>query len=95
LLRRETVAAVDRASRSRLERHLGYAAALAARRFEQLAPASAAHAVSAAGSVRGAAIVAAARLVGKALLGKKSLLACGERKRTPAVATAQSFIGVH
>jgi hypothetical protein len=93
VLRRETVAAIDRPSRSRLERHLGHAAALAARRLEHFAPA--ATATASAGSVCGPAVIATAGLVGKTLLGEKSLLACGERKRTSAVAAAQSFIGVH
>jgi hypothetical protein len=45
--------------------------------------------------VSGAAVVAATWFVGKALLREKFLLACGERKRTSAVAAGQSFIGVH
>jgi len=63
--------------------------------FTPAASAGTAAAAAAAGAVRGAAVIAAAGLVGKALLGKESLLACGERKRTSAVAAAQSFIGVH
>ncbi|HMF27946.1 MAG TPA: hypothetical protein VKE42_04190 [Candidatus Cybelea sp.] len=93
MLRAEAVATVNRPACARLERYLGNVAALAACCLEHFAPAAAG--ASAAGAMRGAAVVATAGLVGKALLGKESLLSCGERKRTSAVAAAQSFIGVH
>ncbi|HEY1866887.1 MAG TPA: hypothetical protein VGG70_01240 [Candidatus Cybelea sp.] len=95
MLRCETIAAINRPARPRLERYLGYVAALAARRLEHFARSAAGAASASSGSVRGPAVIAAAGLVGKALLGKKRLLAGGERKRAPAVAAGQGFIGVH
>ena len=85
--RRETIAAVDRSSGSRFKRNLRDAAALTARRFEQLAapgigatPALATRALS-----RSATIIAAAWLVREAFARKKLLLARAENKLPSAV----------
>lgn len=89
-MRRKTVAAIDRSARARLKRNLGDAAALTARRFEQLSSvAGERSALPAAGALaRRAAVVATPGFVGEAFAGKKFLLACGKRKRAPAVEAA-------
>jgi hypothetical protein len=90
LLGRETVATVDGPPGSRLKRNLGDAAALTARRFEQLSGVAGERAaLAAAGTLaRRAAIVATPGFVGKAFARKKFLLACGKRERAAAVEAA-------
>jgi hypothetical protein len=81
-----------------LERHFGYAAALAAGRFEHFAllP-SAAAAVAAAASATGGfarrtTVAAPARLIRKAFARVKFLLACGEREAASAIDAIKVFI---
>jgi len=90
LLGRETVAAVDGPPGSRLKRNLGDAAALTARRFEQLSSvAGEGAALPAAGPLtRRAAVVATPGFVGKAFASKKFLLTCGKHERALAIEAA-------
>ncbi|HEV3092781.1 MAG TPA: hypothetical protein VGX91_15175 [Candidatus Cybelea sp.] len=96
----EAVAAIDRFVASRLERDFRDAAALAARRFEHLALASA-HTASAAavrgtsGFTRCAAIRAAAGLVGEALHCEKLLFARSEWELLSAIHASEHFVCIH
>src|SRR5579871_143586 len=95
--RGETVSAVDRLVPPRLERNLGDAAALRARRGEHLTRArAAAAAVGRAPRLsRRAAIRAAAGFVGKAFHREKLLFAGGKRELAPAIYAGQHFVCVH
>jgi hypothetical protein len=96
----EAIAAVHRLIAARLERHLGYAAALAARGLEHFTALSAAHTGSASGTrthllASLTAIGATVRFVLETFAGIELLFTSGERELTPAVHTVQHFIDVH
>src|SRR6185437_14213745 len=83
--RGEAVAAIDRLVSARLERHLGNAAALAARRLEHLAMAASAAALRAARLAGGAAVAAAIGLIREALHRIEFLFAGGEGELASAI----------
>jgi hypothetical protein len=100
--RLEAIAAIHRLVSPRLERHFGYAAALAARGLVHLPAltAAAAHPGPAAGLgthlfARLTAIRTAVGLVLKTFAGVKLLFACSESELASAVNAVQHFINVH
>jgi hypothetical protein len=90
---REAVAAIHGLVSARLERNLGNAAALAARRSEHLALTSAAR--RPAGFTHGTAIGATVGLVREALHCKKFLLACRKGELASAIHAREHFGCIH
>jgi hypothetical protein len=96
----EAIAAVHRFVAARLERHLCYAAALAARSLEHFTALTAAHSGSAAGTrahllTRLTAIGTTIRFVLETFACVELLFTSGERELPAAVHTVQHFINVH
>jgi hypothetical protein len=96
----EAIAAVHRLVAARLERHLGNAAALAARGLVHFTALTAAHAGSAARAVahlltRLTAIGTTVRFVLETFAGVELLLAGRERELASTVHAVQHFINVH
>jgi hypothetical protein len=96
----EAIAAVHRLIAARLERHFGYAAALAARGLEHFTALSTTHTGSAAGTrthllTRLTAIGTTVGFVLETFAGIELLFTSGERKLPAAVYTVQHFIDVH